>query len=98
MNYEEQPEFLYTLLSCKHTACRVCLESYLTIEITESRTDIACPSCDVLIHQSDIQTLLKPQPAVIAKYEEFMVRRVLLSEEPHARWCPAPNCGYAVIG
>lgn len=97
MNYEEQPEFLYTLLACKHTACRVCLESYLTIEITESRTDIACPSCDVLIHQSDIQTLLKPQPAVIAKYEEFMVRRVLLSEEPHARWCPAPNCGYAVI-
>lgn len=39
MKYE-QPDEMYTMLNCKHIACRVCLESYLTIEITESRTDI----------------------------------------------------------
>lgn len=39
MKYE-QPDDMYTMSNCKHTACRNCLESYLTIEITESRTDI----------------------------------------------------------
>lgn len=39
MRYDE-PDEMYTMLNCNHIACRVCLESYLTIEITESRTDI----------------------------------------------------------
>lgn len=39
MKYELS-DAMYTMLSCRHTACRMCLESYLTIEITESRTDI----------------------------------------------------------
>lgn len=34
------PDDFYYLLTCKHCACRGCLESYLLIEITESRTDI----------------------------------------------------------
>lgn len=33
---------------------------------------------------------------LISKYEEFMVRRVLVSI-PDTRWCPAPDCTYAVI-
>ncbi|CAG9806523.1 unnamed protein product [Chironomus riparius] len=95
MKYE-QPDDMYTMLNCKHSACRVCLERYLTIEITESRTDIACPQCTDSMHPSDIQTLLKPHPNVISKYEDFMVRRVLLAD-PDSRWCPAPDCSYAVI-
>lgn len=87
---------MFTMLSCHHTACRICLESYLTIEITESRTDIACPQCAEPMHPSDIQLLLKTHPNVISKYEDFMVRRVLLAD-PDSRWCPAPDCSYAVI-
>lgn len=86
------PEDLYAMANCRHQACRICLESYLTIEITESRTDIgekfsfiyvykyiiiiflnrivlACPQCSEPMHPSDIQTLLKPHPNVISKYE-----------------------------
>ncbi|XP_035210248.1 E3 ubiquitin-protein ligase RNF19A-like isoform X1 [Stegodyphus dumicola] len=33
---------------------------------------------------------------LLGKYESFMLRRVLITE-PDARWCPAPDCGYAVI-
>lgn len=97
---------------CKHIACRDCLESYLIIEITESRTDIgmyliqnffflvnfnifiyfsACPQCSDPMHPSDIQILLKNSPEVFNKYEDFMVRRVLLGD-PDSRWCPAPDC------
>lgn len=81
----------YILLNCKHIACRTCLESYLTIEIFESRTEIACPECTDAMHPSDIQMLLRNFPTVMKKYEDFMVRRVLLCD-PDTRWCPAPDC------
>uniref|UniRef100_A0A182MC76 RBR-type E3 ubiquitin transferase n=1 Tax=Anopheles culicifacies TaxID=139723 RepID=A0A182MC76_9DIPT len=86
----------YPLLNCKHYACRACLENYLTIQISESRTDISCPQCSDSMHPTDIQALLKAFPTAITKYEDFMVRRVLLSD-PDSRWCPGPDCTYAVI-
>lgn len=89
-------EEFYALLNCKHYACRCCLENYLMIEISESRTDISCPQCPESMHPTDIQTLLKAFPAAITKYEDFMVRRVLLAD-PDSRWCPGPDCSYAVV-
>lgn len=86
----------YPLLNCRHYACRACLENYLMIQISESRTDISCPQCSDSMHPTDIQALLKAFPAAITKYEDFMVRRVLLSD-PDSRWCPGPDCTYAVI-
>ncbi|XP_062562393.1 E3 ubiquitin-protein ligase RNF19B-like [Armigeres subalbatus] len=86
----------YSLLNCKHYACRGCLENYLMIEISESRTDISCPQCPESMHPTDIQTLLRAFPAAITKYEDFMVRRVLLAD-PDSRWCPGPDCSYAVV-
>lgn len=35
-------------------------------------------------------------PSLIQKYEEFMLRRVLVTIAD-TRWCPAPDCTYAVI-
>ena len=35
-------------------------------------------------------------PVLIQKYEEFMLRRVLVTITD-TRWCPAPDCNYAVI-
>lgn len=89
----ETAQGFYNMLNCKHYACRTCLESYLTIEIFESRTEIACPQCTDAMHPSDIETLLRTSPTVMKKYEDFMVRRVLLSD-PDSRWCPAPDCRY----
>lgn len=86
----------YVLLNCKHMACRSCLESYLTIEIFESRTEIACPECTEAMHPSDIQSLLRNFPTVMKKYEDFMVRRVLLCD-PDTRWCPAPDCRWVNV-
>ncbi|KAL3192819.1 hypothetical protein MRX96_058678 [Rhipicephalus microplus] len=47
------------------------------------------------MHPSDIRRLLQDE-LMVAKYESFMLRRVLVTE-PDARWCPAPDCGYVVI-
>ncbi|XP_054724744.1 E3 ubiquitin-protein ligase RNF19B-like [Uloborus diversus] len=83
------------LKSCSHRACYSCLQQYLKIEITESRVNISCPECTEPIHPSDICMILNDE-ILLGKYESFMLRRVLITE-PDARWCPAPDCGYAVI-
>lgn len=89
-------ELYYKLLACCHIICSTCLVSYLKNKISESKTNIACPECSDAIHPCDIAAILRDSPDVINKYEDFMVRRFLLSD-PDSRWCPAPDCGYAVI-
>lgn len=52
---------------------------------------LACPQCSDSMHPSDIQALLVNNQDFVRKYEDFMVRRVLLAD-PDSRWCPAPDC------
>ena len=77
--------------TCYHRSCLSCLRMYLRIEITESRVNIACPECAEKFHPNDIKDIVQDE-ALMTKYEDFMVRRVLVSD-PDARWCPAPDCG-----
>ncbi|KAK3087215.1 hypothetical protein FSP39_003182 [Pinctada imbricata] len=83
------------IMTCHHRSCISCLQTYLKIEITESRVNISCPECTEKFHPNDICNILQ-NSSLMSKYEDFMVRRVLVSD-PDARWCPAPDCGYAVI-
>ena len=80
-------------LTCGHMSCSDCLREYLKIEIGESRVDISCPECKERLHPADIHSILKDNTACTAKYEEFMIRRVLVTD-PDTRWCPAPDCGW----
>ncbi|CAF2081106.1 unnamed protein product [Rotaria magnacalcarata] len=86
------------LTLCSHSYCRTCLKSYLRLEITEGRVSLSCPhnECPERIHPCDISRILEKHPDIISKYEQFMVRRVLQSITD-TRWCPAPDCGFAVI-
>lgn len=88
-------EFFPVLSTCSHRTCYDCFQAYLRIEISESRVMLACPQCSELLHPSDIRMILNDEK-MLAKYESFMLRRVLVAE-PDARWCPAPDCNYAVI-
>ncbi|XP_029452206.1 E3 ubiquitin-protein ligase RNF19A-like [Rhinatrema bivittatum] len=91
-----QPVKCFPPLSCcPHLSCLDCLHQYLQIEITESRVQIACPQCPELVQPSDIHHLLM-DTALLEKYEEYLLRRLLVSD-PDSRWCPAPDCSYAVI-
>ncbi|XP_067862723.1 E3 ubiquitin-protein ligase RNF19B isoform X1 [Heptranchias perlo] len=83
------------IMTCHHRSCLDCLRQYLRIEITESRVNISCPECSERLNPHDIRIILNDQ-ALMEKYEEFMLRRYLASD-PDCRWCPAPDCGYAVI-
>lgn len=86
------------LTQCSHAYCRTCLKSYLKLEITEGRVTLNCPDtdCPERIHPCDITRILQKNSDLVSKYEQFMVRRVLQSIAD-TRWCPAPDCGFAVI-
>ncbi|CAL7937505.1 unnamed protein product [Xylocopa violacea] len=88
-------EFFPIVQSCHHRSCYDCFQQYLKVEISESRVNIACPECSEPLHPNDIRMILNDQTQ-LEKYEDFMVRRVL-AVEPDARWCPAPDCSFAVI-
>ncbi|XP_036421776.1 E3 ubiquitin-protein ligase RNF19A isoform X3 [Colossoma macropomum] len=83
------------IMTCHHRSCADCLRQYLRIEISESRVNISCPECSERFNPHDIRMILGDR-ALMEKYEEFMLRRWLVAD-PDCRWCPAPDCGYAVI-
>ncbi|XP_063244132.1 E3 ubiquitin-protein ligase RNF19A-like isoform X2 [Bacillus rossius redtenbacheri] len=83
------------LSTCGHCSCYDCFQQYLRIEISESRVGITCPECSELMHPNDIRMILNDKTHY-EKYEDFMVRRVL-AVDPDTRWCPAPDCSFAVI-
>ena len=89
----QQPEDQFPLImTCHHRSCLECLRQYLRIEIMESRVNIACPECAEKFHPNDIKMILA-EDDLMRKYEEFMLRRVMVSE-PDARWCsvvPGPR-------
>jgi E3 ubiquitin-protein ligase RNF19A len=88
-------EEFWDLAGCGHRACISCLQQYLRVEITESRVCISCPECPEPMHPNEIRSI-SDDAVLHEKYEDFMVRRVL-AIEPDTRWCPAPDCGFAVI-
>nr|XP_022919326.1 E3 ubiquitin-protein ligase RNF19A-like [Onthophagus taurus]XP_022919327.1 E3 ubiquitin-protein ligase RNF19A-like [Onthophagus taurus] len=85
----------FEVTQCGHKACISCLQQYLRVQITESRVCMTCPECSESLHPNEIRTIVNDE-ALFAKYEDFMVRRVL-AVDPDTRWCPAPDCSFAVI-
>ncbi|XP_057310086.1 E3 ubiquitin-protein ligase RNF19A-like [Hydractinia symbiolongicarpus] len=83
------------LLSCEHRNCIDCLKQYLVIAVKECRVMVSCPECSEVFHPSDVRMIFNDDN-LFAKYEEFTLRRALVGI-PDIRWCPAPDCGYAVI-
>ncbi|XP_054637412.1 E3 ubiquitin-protein ligase RNF19A-like [Dunckerocampus dactyliophorus] len=83
------------IMTCHHRSCIDCLRQYLRIEISESRVNISCPECSERFNPHDISMILNDR-GLMEKYEEFILRRWLVAD-PDCRWCPAPDCGYAVI-
>lgn len=94
--YAVKPQSSFPDIStCEHRTCGDCLRQYMTIEINESRVNLTCPECSERFHPNDVKFVLNDE-VLMNKYNEFTLRRTLVSD-PDCRWCPAPDCGYAVI-
>lgn len=84
------------LRNCSHLFCVLCLQQYVRIEIQDGRINLKCPQCTEIMHPNDIESLVGSDSNLLTLYESLMLRRVLAAD-PDTRWCPAPNCTYAVV-
>lgn len=81
---------------CGHSFCSECFFDYAFFEIIEGRTQLSCMECSASAPDEAIQSVLLSDKALKAKYEAFSLRQALLEIE-NCRFCPTPDCGYAVI-
>lgn len=93
---EYSPDQFPCLRNCHHLFCIVCLQQYVRIEIQEGRVNLKCPQCNEILHPNDIEMLVGEDSSLLYLYESLMLRRVLAAD-PDTRWCPAPNCTFAVV-
>ncbi|EGT35817.1 hypothetical protein CAEBREN_23659 [Caenorhabditis brenneri] len=90
------PEYFRNLQNCNHAYCKFCTKRHITYSVLDNRVEVPCPGCGVDMHPDDVKNYCNGNPSFIAKYEQFSIRAALV-KIPDARWCPAPDCGFAVI-
>ncbi|KAI8927296.1 hypothetical protein BC831DRAFT_398800 [Entophlyctis helioformis] len=84
-------------LSCHHRFCLDCYSMYLAQKITEEGESrhIRCPAsgCQIIVDEKTVE--MSVSPATYKKYGDLLMR-TYVDDSQFIRWCPAPNCEYAV--
>jgi len=73
--------------------CSACLCFYYRQELDEGRLP-TCTHCSEPVHPADVLPQL--DAVYETKYESVSVRQFLMSQ-PDARYCPAPDCNFALV-
>jgi len=86
-----------TTLTCGHGFCRGCWKQYLDLQIKENKQNIKCPGkgCGRVMDEQIILKLAGSKQAKEKFYDNLA--RSFIEKNPMAKWCPAPNCIYAVL-
>ncbi|KAJ3005765.1 hypothetical protein HKX48_000470 [Thoreauomyces humboldtii] len=84
-------------LQCGHRFCRNCYAAYLSEKVFqqgESRR-IQCmeSGCKLVVDERTVE-LVVPQE-MFDKYRTLLLR-TYVDDSPHLKWCPAPDCVYAI--
>ncbi|KAH0812293.1 hypothetical protein GEV33_010496 [Tenebrio molitor] len=83
-------------MSCRHSFCKTCWESYLTTKIQDGDAHhILCPAyqCHILVPVELIEKLVSPDMA--RRYLQFDIKAFVESNKS-IKWCPIAGCGRAV--
>ncbi|KAJ3240213.1 hypothetical protein HDU81_004350 [Chytriomyces hyalinus] len=94
--YDDDPESTLAL-ECGHRHCQPCYSRYLTIKIAEEgesrRIQCLDAACSLIVDEKTVQLLV--EPAVFEKYQTLLLR-TYVDDNKFLKWCPYPNCEYAV--
>jgi ariadne-1 len=84
-------------VSCGHRFCTTCYTQYLAQKIREEGESrrIQCPqsNCAVIVDEETVKQLVDENTC--AKYFELL-NRTFVDDNDFLRWCPAPDCEYAI--
>ncbi|KAK9721206.1 hypothetical protein K7432_003600 [Basidiobolus ranarum] len=94
---DDDPDLDTVSLPCNHRFCINCYQHYLVQKIKEEGESrkIQCPGecCNLVIDAKTVELLVSP--TVYERYR-MLLNRTYVDDNDHLRWCPAPNCEYAV--
>ncbi|KAJ3072580.1 hypothetical protein HDU98_003354 [Podochytrium sp. JEL0797] len=86
-----------TALKCQHQVCSDCYKMYLDGKINEQGESrrIQCPdaNCNVIVDEETVEKLV--DKVTFEKYKSLLLK-AYVDDLPSLRWCPHPNCDYAV--
>lgn len=95
--FEDGPKLKTFALMCGHRFCADCYGQYLTQKITEEgesvRIECMAEECNVTVNAKAVSLLCSPKTHV--RYLELL-DRTFVEDKGNLRWCPAPNCTYAI--
>ena len=94
---EDEPGLETFALRCDHRYCVNCYTAYLEQKIKgegeSGRIQCPCEGCSTLVDPKAIKFLV-PKP--VADRYQVLLNRTYVDDKENLRWCPAPNCEYAV--
>ncbi|KAK4892301.1 hypothetical protein LTR27_009135 [Elasticomyces elasticus] len=84
-------------MSCGHRFCTDCYRQYLTQKIKDEgeAARIKCPgeACNKIIDAKSLDLLV---PSDLTDRYHVLLMRTYVDDRENLKWCPAPNCVYAV--
>jgi ariadne-1 len=94
---DDDPDMKTIGVSCGHRFCTTCYTHYLAQKIREEGESrrIQCPqsNCPVIVDEETVKQLVDENTC--AKYFELL-NRTFVDDNDFLRWCPAPDCEYAI--
>ena len=95
--YEDDPKLHTYAMKCNHRYCTDCYTQYLTQKVKEEgeAARIQCPrdGCHRIVDAKTLKLLVKDD--VKDRYE-VLLTRTYVDDRENLKWCPAPECVYAV--
>ena len=80
-------------IHCNHSFCIDCWIYYLKDRINNGFTKIQCMQCSTIINSNTIKAII--DPPLFLKFQSLLFRSYV-DDHPNLKWCPAPNCIYAI--
>ncbi|KAF7846522.1 hypothetical protein BT93_L4202 [Corymbia citriodora subsp. variegata] len=86
-------------MKCNHRFCVDCYRQYLVQKIKDEgeAARIRCPGegCNQIVDSKSVALLLSTDLMNSCRYQELLTR-TYVDDKDNLKWCPAPNCVYAV--
>ncbi|GAA5939252.1 hypothetical protein JCM1841_002933 [Sporobolomyces salmonicolor] len=84
-------------LSCDHRFCKECYAQYIASKVVDEgesrRIQCMANDCNVIVDERTVELLVPPE--ILSRYRTLL-NRTYVDDNPSMRWCPAPNCEYAL--
>ncbi|CAO3687680.1 unnamed protein product [Rhizopus stolonifer] len=94
---DDSPNIETACISCEHRFCKTCYTQYLYQKIREEGESrrIQCPDsgCSLIVDEKTIELLVDTE--TFNKYRDLL-NRTFVDDNDFLRWCPAPDCEYAI--